>query len=106
MSSYAEKLIELRATIDWFSDRIAKEDDADEKADLKKKRKTLEKELETAAKAKVQVAEQKHDTGNNSPQQRERYTHVKRIETALPAKNVPQFDGNDPAETESFLERL
>ena len=104
MSSYAEKLAELRTTIDWYSERIANEDDADEKADLKKQRKVAEKELATAMKAKDTEVERKHDTGNNSAEQRERYTHVKRIETAL--GNVPQFEGNDPAETESFLDRL
>ena len=98
-------LAEFRETIDWYDGKIAKEEEEDRKKELKKQRTKVEKQLEAAIVALVKNdVEQKYDTGNGPAAQRERYTHIKRIETAL--GNIPQFEGNDPAETESFLDRL
>ena len=94
-------LADLRSTIDWFDGKIEKETDDARKDDLKSQRAAVEQKLQNMldALSKVDV---KPVVTNASAQQR--YANSKQIETAL--SDIPRFDGNNPAETETFLDRL
>ena len=91
-------LADLRATVDWYDAKIAKEDDEDRKTDLKTKRDDAEVKLQ-AAMEKVSQADIKPIA---SPSQG--YSNTKAIEHEL--HSIPEFAGNNPTETESFIDRL
>ncbi len=94
-------LADLRATVDWYDEKISKEEDDTRKDELKAERQIAVTNLQNAMESMSKM-EIKPTIVSSTNQQR--YANVKQIETAL--NDIPRFDGNNPAETETFLDRL
>ena len=93
-------LADLRSTIDWFDGKIGKETDDARKDDLKSQRTAVEKKLQNMTDA-LSKADVKPVITHSSQQN---YSNVKAIEHAL--ASIPVFAGNNPNETETFIDRL
>ena len=93
-------LADLRSTIDWFDGKIEKETDDARKDDLKSQRTAVEQKLQNMTDA-LSKADVKPVITHSSQQN---YSNVKAIEHAL--ASIPVFAGNNPNETETFIDRL
>ena len=91
-------LKELRETVDWYETKIGAETDDARKNELKAKRDAVEQKLQAATEA-LSKQDIKPNVMNAS-----QHSNVKAIEHALAA--IPVFAGNNPTETETFIDRL
>ena len=91
-------LAQLRETVDWYEAKIGAETDDARKNDLKAKRDAIEEKLQAATEALSKTDIKPNIT--NATQ----HSNVKAIEHALAA--IPVFAGNNPTETETFIDRL
>ena len=91
---------DLRSTIDWYDTKIADEGDNERKEELKAERQIVVKNMQTIMEAmtKADVKPVIQNTSHSN------YSNIKAIEHALAA--IPIFAGNNPNETETFIDRL